>query len=89
MQEYFEIGQIVNTFGVKGFVKVKHFTDDLERFEELKNVYVEKKKELILYEIENVKFSKNMVILKLIVDLKKSFLIKVNFFMPTNYLLIR
>ena len=34
MQEYFEIGQIVNTFGVKGFVKVKPFTDDLERFEE-------------------------------------------------------
>ena len=38
MQEYFEIGQIVNTFGVKGFVKVKPFTDDLERFEELESI---------------------------------------------------
>ena len=27
-QEYFEIGQIVNTFGIKGFVKVNPFTDD-------------------------------------------------------------
>ena len=25
MQEYFEIGQIVNTFGIKGMVKVKSF----------------------------------------------------------------
>ena len=65
MQKYLEVGQIVNTFGIKGEVKVNPFTDDLERFEELKTVYVEKKKELILYEIEHVKYSKNMVILKL------------------------
>ena len=36
-QEYFEIGQIVNTFGIKGFVKVNPFTDDMERFAELKS----------------------------------------------------
>ncbi len=65
MQKYLEVGQIVNTFGIKREVKVNPFTDDLERFEELKTVYVEKKKELILYEIEHVKYSKNMVILKL------------------------
>lgn len=41
-QEYFEVGQIVNTFGIKGFVKVKPFTDDMERFEELKSVLVVK-----------------------------------------------
>ena len=34
-QSLFEIGQIVNTFGIKGFVKVNPFTDDMERFEEL------------------------------------------------------
>ena len=28
MQKYFEVGQIVNTFGVKGILKVKPFTDD-------------------------------------------------------------
>ena len=32
-QEYFEVGQIVNTFGIKGFVKVKPFTDEMERLD--------------------------------------------------------
>ena len=45
-QAYFEVGQIVNTFGIKGFVKVKPFTDDMERFRELKSVLVEKNKVL-------------------------------------------
>ena len=36
MQKYLEVGQIVNTFGIKGEVKVNPFTDDLERFEELR-----------------------------------------------------
>ena len=43
MQEYFEVGQIVNTFGIKGQLKVKPFTDDMKRFEELKTVYICKK----------------------------------------------
>ena len=34
----------VNTFGIKGFVKVVPFTDDISRFEELKNILVEKNK---------------------------------------------
>lgn len=65
MQEYFEIGQIVNTFGVKGEVKVNPFTDDIERFEELKSIYIVKNKELLEFEIENVRYQKNMVLLKL------------------------
>lgn len=64
MQEYFEVGQIVNTFGVKGFLKVKHFTDDIERFEELKTVYICKKNEMKKVEIEEVKYHKGMVLLK-------------------------
>lgn len=63
-QEYFEIGQIVNTFGIKGFVKVNPFTDDLERFNELKSIYVVKNKELIDMEIEEVKFHKHLVLIK-------------------------
>lgn len=63
-QEYFEIGQIVNTFGIKGLVKVKPFTDDLERFEELKSVFVVKNKELIEMQIEEVKYHKNLVLIK-------------------------
>ena len=65
MQEYFEIGQIENTFGVKGFVKVKPFTDYLERFEELESVLVIKNKNMIEMKIEEVKYQKNMVLLKL------------------------
>ena len=63
-QEYFEIGQIVNTFGIKGLVKVKPFTDDLERFEELKSVFVVKNKELVEMQIEEVKYHKNLVLIK-------------------------
>ena len=44
MQEYFEIGQIVNTSGLKGIVKVNPFTDDVSRFEEIKKVFIEKNK---------------------------------------------
>ena len=63
-QEYFEIGQIVNTFGIKGFVKVNPFTDDLDRFEELKSVFIVKNKELINFEIEEVKYQKHVVLIK-------------------------
>ena len=63
-QSYFEIGQIVNTFGIKGFVKINPFTDDLERFEELKSVFVVKNKELIEMQIEEVKFHKHLVLVK-------------------------
>src|SRR5699024_9369765 len=63
-QEYFEIGQIVNTFGIKGFVKVNPFTDDMHRFEELKSVLVIKNKETIEIHIEEVKLNKNVVLIK-------------------------
>ena len=63
-QEYFEIGQIVNTFGIKGFVKVNPFTDDMQRFEELQSVFVIKNKESIEMHIEEVKFHKNVVLIK-------------------------
>ena len=59
-----EIGQIVNTFGIKGMVKVKPFTDDIRRFDELKTVYVEKNNNQTEYEIEEVKYHKDMVLIK-------------------------
>ena len=64
MKDYFEIGQIVNTYGIKGFVKVNPFTDDITRFEELKSVYIDIKGKLTEFTIEEVKYSKNMVLLK-------------------------
>lgn len=63
-QEYFEIGQIVNTFGIKGQVKVTPFTDDIHRFDELKTIIVEKNGKSQVKEIEEVKYHKNMVLIK-------------------------
>ena len=65
MQKRLEIGQIVNTFGIKGEVKVTPFTDDIRRFDKLEKVYVKTKKESKQYQVENVKYHKNMVLLKL------------------------
>ena len=39
MEKYFEIGQIVNTSGLKGVLKVKPFTDDINKFNTLKTIY--------------------------------------------------
>ena len=64
MQEFLEIGQIVNTFGIKGMVKIKSFTDDITRFDNLKKVYVETNKVKKQYEIEEVKYHKEMVLIK-------------------------
>ena len=64
MTKYLEIGQIVNTFGIKGMVKVKPFTDDIRRFDRLKKVYIEKQKVKEEYEIEEVKYHKEMVLIK-------------------------
>lgn len=64
MQEFLEIGQIVNTFGIKGMVKIKPFTDDITRFDNLEKVYVETNKTKKQYEIEEVKYHKDMVLIK-------------------------
>lgn len=65
MEQLMEIGQIVNTYGIKGFVKVVPFTDNINRFEELDEVYLQTKNGLETFEIEEVKYSKNTVLLKL------------------------
>ncbi len=64
MKDYLEIGQIVNTYGIKGFVKVNPFTDDITRFEKLKSVYIDIKGNLKEFTIQEVKYSKNMVLIK-------------------------
>ena len=65
MQKRLEVGQIVNTFGIKGEVKVTPFTDDINRFDDLKKVYVKTRKDDKLYKVENVRYHKNMVLVKL------------------------
>ena len=64
-QEYFEIGQIVNHFGIKGMVKVNPFTEDISKFKSLNSIFLEKENNLIKIEIEEVKYSKNQILLKI------------------------
>ena len=54
-QEYFEIGQIVNTFGIKGMVRVNPFTDDISQFEKMETILVDKKGSFQEMQIEEVK----------------------------------
>lgn len=65
MQKNLEIGQIVNTFGIRGYVKVVPYVDNIERYDELKKVYIKNKNTEKQYEVEEVKYQKGMVLLKL------------------------
>lgn len=60
----FTIGRIVNTHGVKGEMRVKPSTDDIKRFEKLKEVYVQQK-DTKVYEIASVRYHKDFVLIKL------------------------
>ena len=64
MKEKLEVGQIVNTFGIKGFVKIYPFVNDINRFDDLKKIYVKTKNQENELEIEKVKYQKNMVLIK-------------------------
>jgi len=59
--EKIKIGQVVNVVGLKGELKVYHFLDYKERFEELTMVYLEDN----AYKITGIRYMKDMVILKL------------------------
>ena len=63
-KERLEVGQIVNTFGIKGLVKIYPYVDDISRFDDLKYVYVKNKKFENELQIEEVKYQKNMVLIK-------------------------
>ena len=65
MQKRLEIGQIINVFGIKGELKVIPFTDNISRFDDLKKVYIKSNKQEKIYKVENVRYHKNMVLLKL------------------------
>ncbi|MCM0648695.1 ribosome maturation factor RimM [Clostridium swellfunianum] len=41
MKEFLAVGQIINTHGVKGEIKVYPLTDDIKRFRKLKEVYID------------------------------------------------
>lgn len=64
MEDFFQIGIITSTHGLKGEVKVFPTTDDAKRFKRLKEVILDTGKERLGLEVEGVKFFKQFVILK-------------------------
>lgn len=64
MEDYLRVGVISSTHGIKGEVKVFPTTDDVQRFQKLKKVFLDTGKAYMELEISGVKFFKNQVILK-------------------------
>ncbi len=64
MEETLRVGVIASTHGIRGEVKVFPTTDDPNRFKKLKTVMLDTGRERMTLTIEQVKFFKNMVILK-------------------------
>ncbi|HLS53310.1 MAG TPA: ribosome maturation factor RimM [Tissierellaceae bacterium] len=56
------VGEIINTHGISGEVKVLPLTHDVERFSELARVYIGKDKKKA--NISNVKYHKGLVIIE-------------------------
>lgn len=64
MGEFFNIGKIVNTQGLKGEVRIYTYTDYKEQFEEFDIVYVGEEK--VKMEIEKLRFKGEMAIVKFV-----------------------
>lgn len=64
MEDFFQVGIITATHGLKGEVKVFPTTDDVKRFKRLGEVILDTGKERIGLEVEGVKFFKQFAIVK-------------------------
>lgn len=60
---YFEIGKIAGTHGIKGTFRVFPTTEDITRFERLKEVTVDLNGNREIFKIVKVSYQKNMVLL--------------------------
>lgn len=61
MKEFLAVGEIINTHGIKGEVKVYPLTDDMKRFKKLKEVFIDGEERKIL----SCKLQPNNVVLKI------------------------
>lgn len=64
MEEIFQVGVISSTHGVRGEVKVFPTTDDPKRYSKLKEVLLQNGDNTSTLHVQNVKYFKNMVIVK-------------------------
>ena len=65
MNDYFRVGVVTNTHGLKGEIKVFPTTEDIRRFDDLPEVLIDTGEGLCPYAVTQVKYSKNLVIVKL------------------------
>jgi len=82
LHSFLEIGKIVNTYGIKGELKVIPLTNSSERYLDLKWAFVGNKDDrLVKYTFEKVKLLQDLVIVKFneISDMNKAELLKGNF----------
>lgn len=61
MEQFLTVGKIINTHGIRGEVKIKPTTDDVNRFKSLKEAYINEKEIFI----SGCKFQPGKVILKI------------------------
>lgn len=64
MEDLLQVGAIAQTHGIHGEVKVFPMTDDVKRFQKLKEIILDTGREKMTLEIEGVKYFKKFVILK-------------------------
>ncbi|MCC2254914.1 ribosome maturation factor RimM [Ruminococcus sp. CLA-AA-H200] len=64
MEQFFQVGVISSTHGIRGEVKVFPTTDDASRFKKLKKVLLDTGRERMEMEIQSVRFFKQFVIIK-------------------------
>ncbi len=63
--KYFTVGNIVNTQGIKGEMRIMPTVDDINRFKLLKKVYIEQRGSIGEYDVEGIRFHKQFVLIKL------------------------
>ena len=61
MHQMLCVGEIVNTHGVRGEIKVIPLVDDISAFDDLESFVIDNK----TYNLESVRFHKNMLLIKL------------------------
>ncbi|KAJ51542.1 16S rRNA processing protein RimM [Clostridium tetanomorphum] len=61
MKEFLSIGQIINTHGLKGELKIYPLTDDIRRFRNLKRVFINNEEKKVIW----CKLQNDKVILKI------------------------
>lgn len=63
MEQFFEIGKVTSTHGIRGTMRVFPTTEDPSRFSQLKTVIIENKGKRETFHIQKVAFQKQLVLL--------------------------